>query len=175
MLEFPGKQPGDIVQVTLSKPGYVVVNSFQLRVTLPEGTDAEPLTLIICKEAEREEWAEIFFRLKGARAAEETYKRRIGELEQTNQQSVAAMAKLRAERDQAIALADKASAEFARLKPAETTDIYQSAMSLFLNGKVQDALLVLDEKKLQESLEDATAKEGGRGEGGGRSNSRLLA
>jgi hypothetical protein len=59
-LEFPDKQPGDTVQIVISKPGYVMVNWFQLKVTLPKKADLEPLTLLICKEAEREFTPAIF-------------------------------------------------------------------------------------------------------------------
>ena len=63
-LIFPNKEPGDTVEVIVSKSGYIVVNSVQLRVVLPKIADAEPLILLMCKESEREEWARIFYRLK---------------------------------------------------------------------------------------------------------------
>src|ERR1039458_1129228 len=106
-LEFPGKQPGDVVQVTVNKPGYVVVNYVQLRVVLPKNADAEPLTLLLCKEAEREEWTRQFYRLKSLEAIEQTYKARVKQLEENNQQTAAALAKLREERDQAKGAAER--------------------------------------------------------------------
>src|SRR3954464_3572219 len=38
-LQFPDKQPGEMVQLVVHKPGYVVVNDIQLRLPLPK--DAE--------------------------------------------------------------------------------------------------------------------------------------
>src|SRR5664280_3334126 len=154
-LQFPNAQPGDVEQVTVNKPGYVVVNYVQLRVVLPKNANAEPLTLLLCKEAEREEWARQFYRLKSLDAVEQTYKARVKQLEENNQQTAAARAKLREERDQAKAAAEKAADELARLKPGDTTDLYAEAMSLFLKGKVQEALQVLDNEKLRESIEVA--------------------
>lgn len=154
-LQFPNAQPGDPVQVTINKPGYVVVNYVQLRAVLPKNADAEPLTLLLCKETEREEWTRQLYRLKSVDAVEQTYKVRVKQLEDSNQQNATAMAKLREERDQARAAAEKAADELARLKPGDTTDLYAEAMSFFLKGKVQEALQVLDEQKLRESIEDA--------------------
>src|SRR5664280_167679 len=154
-LQFPNAQPGDVVQVTVNRPGYVVVNYVQLRMVLPKNADTEPLTLLLCKEAEREEWARQFYRLKSLDAVEQTYKARVKQLEESNQQTAAAMAKLREERDQAKAAAEKAADELARLKPGDTTDLYAEAMSLFLKGKVQEALQVLGNEKLRKSIEVA--------------------
>src|ERR1035438_4935573 len=39
-LQFPNAQPGDVVHVTVNKPGYEVVNYVQLRVVLPKNADA---------------------------------------------------------------------------------------------------------------------------------------
>jgi hypothetical protein len=83
------------VLLEITKPGYVVINWFQLRVTLPKNAEAEPLTLLLCKESEREEWARRFYRLKSLDAIEATYQRKIKDLEATNQQTAAAMAKLK--------------------------------------------------------------------------------
>jgi tetratricopeptide (TPR) repeat protein len=156
-LEFPQAQPGDVVQVTVNKPGFVVVNYVQLRVVLPKNANAEVLTLLVCKEEQFEEWARQFYRLKSLDAIEETYKAQVKHLEESKQQTAAAMAKLQVERDQARAAAEKAADEVARLKPGDTSDLYAEAMSLFLNGKVPDALHVLDEQKLRKSIEDAEA------------------
>src|SRR5713226_918607 len=98
-LLFPNAQPGDTVHVIVNKPGYVVVNYSQLRVALPKNPDAEPLTLLVCKESEREEWARKLFGLKNSETSEETYRKRVKELEERNEQTAKAMAQLREERD----------------------------------------------------------------------------
>ena len=110
-LVFPNAQPGDVVQLTVNKPGYVVVNYVQLRVVLPKNPDAEPLTLLLCKEEQFGEYAREFYRLKSLDAVEQTYKAQVKQLEESNQQSAAALAKLLEERDQAKAAARKAADE----------------------------------------------------------------
>jgi hypothetical protein len=67
----------------------------------------------------------------------------------------AKMAELQKERDQALAAAEKAADELARLKPGDTTDLYAEAMGLFLQGNVPGALKVLDEQKLRQSIQAA--------------------
>jgi tetratricopeptide (TPR) repeat protein len=153
-LQFPGKQPGETIQVIINRPGYQVVNWFDLKVTLPRNPDAQTLTLLICKEEEFEEWARRFYRLKSDESSEATYKRRLHELEETNE---AAMAKLRQERDQAMAAAETASNESA-LTVGETTDLYKQAMALFSKGMVQEALHILDDGALDLSMEAAQQK-----------------
>ena len=154
-LQFPNAQPGDVVQVAVNKPGYIVVNYVQLRVILPKNPDSEPLTLLLCKDGQYEGWARQFYRLKSMDAVEQTYQARIKQLEESHQQTAAAMAKLQEERDQAKAEAEKAAGEVARLKPGDTSDLYAAAMSYFLKGKVQDALKILDDEKLRKSIEAA--------------------
>jgi hypothetical protein len=131
------------------------VNYFQLRVVLPKNADAEPLILLLCKEEEREEWARRFYRLKSLDAIENTFPARLKELERNNAQNDAEMQKLQQERDQGIAAADRAADELARLKPSDATDLYERAMVLFSDDKVPEALAVLSNERIRESIEAA--------------------
>jgi tetratricopeptide (TPR) repeat protein len=151
-LSFPGKQPGEMVELRVTKPGYVVVNDVQLRLPLPRDPDAEPLKLLLCKEGNREEVARRFYRLKSMEAIDKAYRKQLEDLRAQHQASTVAIAKLRKERDQAVAAAEKAAEDYARLKPDQTSDLYREAMSLFLRGNVAEALKVLDEEKLHRSL-----------------------
>ena len=155
ILQFPHADPGDTVQITIDKPGYVVVNYIQLRVVLAKNPDAEHLTVLLCREGEREQWASLFYRLKSVKSIEETYRRRVRELEENQQHTDAAMAALRKERDQAKAAAERAAVEFAHLDPNQITDPYREAMGFFLKGNVQEALNILNEDTLKRSAEEA--------------------
>lgn len=64
-LQFPYKKAGDPVELRVSRPGYVVVNWIQQKLNLPSSLNSEELTLIICKESERENWARSFFQAQG--------------------------------------------------------------------------------------------------------------
>ena len=156
--EFPAKQPGEMVQLTVSKPGHVVVNDVQLRLALPKDPDAETLVILLCKEENREEMARRFYRLKSFEAIDTTYQQRLNELSESRKSNAAELARLREEREQAKAVSDKAAGEPARLKPEETSEIYQQAMRLFLEDKVAEALQALDAEKLKRSVEAARRK-----------------
>ena len=66
-LRFPNAQPGDVVQLVVSQPAYVVVNYIQLRPILPKNPESEVLIVLLCKEEHREEWTRQFYRLKAGR------------------------------------------------------------------------------------------------------------
>jgi tetratricopeptide (TPR) repeat protein len=153
-LEFPQKSPGDTVRVIVKKEGYVVVNDVQLETVLP--ADAAPLTVILAKEGDREEMARRFYRLKSFGAIEESYQKRLKELEDSRQATAAALTKLQQERDQANAAAEKASEELAKNQPGRSSDLYQGAKWLFLDGKIEEAIKLLDDEKLRQLVAQAT-------------------
>src|SRR2546423_4739495 len=143
---FPNKKPGDTVRLMVRKEGYVVVNDIQLELTLPADPEERPAIILLCKEGDREEMARRFYRLKSNEAIDETYRKKF---EEAQDASAAELARLRQERDQAKEAAAKAAEELARQKPGGGSELYQTAMRLFLDGKVDEALITLNEEKLQ--------------------------
>src|SRR6516162_2885024 len=154
-LEYPNRAPGERVRLGVIKEGYVVVNWVQLDLALPKDPNANPLQIIICKEAEREEMARLFYRLKGDKAAEDTYQQKVKALEEENKSDAATIAKLQEERDQAKAGAEKAAAELAKNQPGQGSETYQEAQRLFLAGKIEAAIALLDDDKLRQAAEQA--------------------
>ena len=154
-LEFPHKSPGDPVEVIVKQEGYVVVNEVQLELTLPARADDKFLTIILCKEGDREEMARRFYRLKSFDAIEQTYQKRLKELEETQQATAAASTKLQQERDQAKASAEKLAEEMAKNQPGQSSELYKEAQRLFLDGKIDAAIELLNDDKLRRSAEQA--------------------
>jgi tetratricopeptide (TPR) repeat protein len=154
-LDFPQRRVGETVRITVKKDGYEVVNDVQLETTLSADPDAKPLIILLCKEADREEMARRFYRLKSFDAIEETYRKRAKELEDAQQATVAAIAKLQQERDQAKAAAEKASEELAKNQPGQSSELYQKAKQLLAGGKIEEAIQSLDDEKLHQSLAQA--------------------
>ena len=76
-VDYPERQPGQRVQLVVNQEGYVVVNDVQLDLALPADPDPRPLQIILCKEADREEMARRFYRLKSFEVIEETYQSRL--------------------------------------------------------------------------------------------------
>src|SRR6266496_4182618 len=145
-LEFPNAQPGDRVQLTVSKPGYLVVNDYELSAHLPNTPDVDLLTLFLCKKAERDKWVSVLYRV----AFHDASDKRAAELEKSGQRGAAEIGKSRAE-----ALAENGAWQQARLKPGQTSELYAEALALFLRGDVQGALRVLSDYTLGQSMEDA--------------------
>jgi tetratricopeptide (TPR) repeat protein len=144
---FPNRNPGDTVRLIVHKEGYVVVNDIQLELTLPADPDARPAIFLLCKEGDREEMARRFYRLKGDEVINETYRKKF---EEAQNATAAELAKLRQERDQAKEAAEKVTEELAKQKPGVGSELYRTAMRLFLDGKVDPALVTLSDEKLRE-------------------------
>ena len=177
IFRFPGKHPGDMVQLTVRKPGYVVVNDIQLRLPLPKDADAQPLTILLCREGDREEMARRFYRLKSAEALDQTYRQRFGQLKrdfdaararlnkkeetyskrltELERRYAADLARLRQQRDQARAMVQQLANELARSDTGMATEPYRTAMCLFLVGRGDQALRLLDEERIHLSLNAA--------------------
>jgi tetratricopeptide (TPR) repeat protein len=153
-LAFPQMKPGDAVRLVAAKAGYVVVNDVQMEQALPANPDARPLLILICRQVVREEMARRYYRLRSLEAIEANYQKRLGELQSTNSEAIA---RLQKERDQAKITADKAAQELARVQPGQTSELYNQAMRLFLDGQIDPALKVLDEERLRSNL--AAAKQ----------------
>jgi tetratricopeptide (TPR) repeat protein len=144
-LDFPGEKPGESVNVFVNKLGYVVVNDVQLAETLPINPDTKPLLIVICRAADREEMARRFYGLESRKAVAE----RFNQLRKTQGLSAEGEAELRHERDEADALANKLAEELAKTRPGQASDLYMTAMRLFLDEKPQEALALLSEDKLR--------------------------
>jgi tetratricopeptide (TPR) repeat protein len=153
-LAFPQMKPGDAVRLAVAKAGYVVVNDVQLEQALPANPDAKPLLILICRQASREEMARRYYRLRSLEAIEANYQKRLSELQSISSEAIA---RLQQERDQARSAAEKAAEDLARAKPGQTSELYNQAMRLFLDGQVEQALKILDEERLRSNL--AAAKQ----------------
>src|SRR6516162_8702984 len=154
-LDYPKRAPGDKVRLGVIKEGYVVVNWVQLDLALPKDPDANPLLIIVCKEADREEMARRFYQLKSVEAIEATYQQQLKALEDENKSDATTIARLQEERDQAKAGAEKTAAELARNQPGQGSEMYQEAQRLFLAGKIEAAIALLDDDKLRQAAEQA--------------------
>jgi hypothetical protein len=154
-LKFPQKNPGDPVELIVKQEGYVVVNDVQLQLMLPANAEDKILTIILCKEENREEMARRFYRLEPLKVIDDTYKAKLKELEEAHQADTTALADLEKERDQAKANAEKVAEEMAKNQPGQSSELYKQAQRLFLDGKIDAAIALLDDDKLRRSVEDA--------------------
>src|SRR6266478_5784948 len=152
---FPNRNPGNTVRLIVRKERYVVVNDIQLELTLPSDPEERPAIILLCKEWDREEMARRFYRLKSLEAIDETYRKKF---EEAQNASAAELARLRQERDQAKDAAEKMAEGLAKQKPGGGSELYRTAMRLFLDGKVDQALITLSDDKLRELSKAAKEK-----------------
>jgi tetratricopeptide (TPR) repeat protein len=157
-LEFPQRKVGDTVRILVKKEGYVVVNDVQLETVLPADADAASLTIILAKEGDREEMARRFYRLETLKVINDTYKAKLKELEEAHQADTTALANLQKERDQAKASAEKLAEEMAKNQPGQSSELYKQAQRVFLNGKIEEAIKLLDDEKLHQLVTEAQKK-----------------
>jgi tetratricopeptide (TPR) repeat protein len=155
LLIFHRAHPGDRVLVTVKKSGFAVVNYFELHVVLPRDSKSDPMTILICRDGEREGYAENYYRLASRRAIEESFNRRIQELANENRATKLELAKAQEERDHALAVSDTAARELAKLKPHDTNEIYDKAMALFTKGDINAALETLGYEQMKSPVENA--------------------
>src|SRR6266480_5130826 len=156
---FPNNSPGDRVQLNPRRDGYLVVNAIQLEeLRLPSNPNDKPVTILMCKDGDREEMTRRFYKLKSFEAIEQTYKKKLAEAEAAGAAAVAELAKLRQERDQAKDAAEKVAEGLAKEKPGAGSELYRTAMRLFLDGKVDQALDTLRDEKLRELSKAAKEK-----------------
>jgi tetratricopeptide (TPR) repeat protein len=155
VLHFPQHQPGEDVSIDVSRNGWVVVNDIQLKRQLPANTAQSPLEILIAKAAEREMWALQFYRLQGQHVVDAQYKRKLAGLEGSNTVGAEERERLLRERDQARALADELARQLATRPVGSGGSDYQKAASLFLEGRMDEALEILSEERLQRQMADA--------------------
>jgi tetratricopeptide (TPR) repeat protein len=109
------------------------------------------------EEIDQEESARRLYRLKSFEAIEATYQKRLKELEDAQQATAATLTELQQERDLARSATEKAAEELAKNKPPSV--LYQQAERAFLDGKIDRALVLLDDEKLRLSAVEKGAVE----------------
>ena len=148
-LEFPNKKPGDRVKLTVSAAGMTVVNWVQLEVVLPaDAGGMNVLTLLLAREADREEMAAEFFRLRSsARSSSSTSSgsRRRG---RTKGEAVA-----RVGAGQGTGEPD--SAGVGEGTTGTVIALVRRGDAAGREGKVDEALKTLDEAKLRARAQEA--------------------
>jgi tetratricopeptide (TPR) repeat protein len=185
ILEFPQIHPGESIHINLEKRDdrngeeYVVVNDVQLDTFLPKDL-THTLIFIICKQGEREEYARHFYKMGSLRAIKDVFERELagveverGQLEQklkATQQLAAGqeqellrqlnekdetISQLQRKRAQAEAQAESISESLAAGTAQEEPGRYRQAMALFLDGKIDEALKLLDDDDIAREADRA--------------------
>jgi hypothetical protein len=96
-----------------------------------------------------------FYQLKGTEAVAIAYQQKLKALEEENKSDATTIAKLQQERDQAKDAAEQAAAELAKNQPGQGSEMYHEVERLYLDGRIDSAILLLDDDKLRRAAEQA--------------------
>ena len=179
-LEFPKEQPGNKVQLNCLKEGLEVVNRMDLEVILP-ADPKDVVKLVMCPAAERDTCAVAYYRIALEKVFQQNYDARLKDIEanyQLARENAAlkddalrtkneAIAKLAEENKSLAAQAQEWAKKFAELSLENTTDeMYKEALQLFQANKLNEALAVLDDGKIeaeeQQKIKAAQAQKANR-------------
>ncbi|MDQ2948394.1 MAG: tetratricopeptide repeat protein, partial [Acidobacteriota bacterium] len=129
--------------------GFEVVNWPELNVVLASDYQgSNVLVVILARAAERQEMAGRFYLNLSIRAIEGQYQQKLLVAGQDR-------AKLLRELEQAKALASQTAQELAKVQPGQSSPLYEEAMRLVAEGKVDEALQTLDKAKLRARSQEA--------------------
>jgi len=155
-LQFPHKEPGETVEVLVSQEKWAVVNFSQMQLALPKDPGAARLTVVICKKDDREVWVRLYYTGTLRASANEIYEVKLQKLRAENKATQAAMADLRSQLDRANDAAIHIAGELTKAQTTKSSDLRTRALTLFLAGKVDEALAMLNQETshLQHEIAD---------------------
>jgi tetratricopeptide (TPR) repeat protein len=149
-LKFANKKPGDMVDIIADKKGLEVVYKKGLRTAIRTNPD-EPVRIVMRPEGEGErlkkQYAEI-----ASKAIQETYEKLLAKKDKT-------IAELTRQRDAALAQVPKLSATFADVDLARASELYKKAFAFYKHGKIDKAIAVLDDAKIDKAAREAREEE----------------
>jgi len=160
-LNFPKKNPGDVVSITVDKDGFEVINKKESdKVVLRQNPD-ELVEIVMCPQGAWHKAAADYYGI-AAQAINRQFDKRLKEIEKAISTSAGKdeiIRKLAEERDTALAQAKKIADDFARVNLDEASDLYKTAFQLFQTGQIDQALETLDDAKLEQARKNAAALE----------------
>lgn len=155
---YPHRSPGDAAQIAAQKAGYAVVNSYDLNVTLRSQNNPSPLTIIMASNASVALMKAKYYQVAGVKAVENTFARRLAELEAQQSANAATIAQLRRERSQAEAVVPALVRQVTDNETPLARDVYQDALRPYLRGDIQTALEMLDDQALLKAWRGARGR-----------------
>lgn len=154
-LVFPDRKPGQHIRLVITLEGHELVNDLQADVvTLPAQADeaSSERVFLLCRAGERDRWACRYFRLRLEEDVERAFAEGERRLKQEGEDRARELARLRTERVQALAMSrSPAEQSGAGALPAGSA-MLRDAQRAFLDGRVDEALRILDEVKIREDL-----------------------
>ncbi|MCJ8270061.1 MAG: hypothetical protein MJK04_11750 [Psychrosphaera sp.] len=157
------KKPGDPYRLGINRPGWTVVNTHLLWGNLPNSQALQypnPKPIILAKSEQRQQWAMRYYRIELRGITEQNFKLQLAQLEGDNVELHQQRVKLRQDKDKALNQVDEMARQLAKADLTnKDNSLYQQALSLFLQSKVDEALEVLSDAALEAELSKLDKKQ----------------
>lgn len=161
-LVFPHREPGQEVSLQVHFPGWAVVNQVLLQRYRLGGDGG--FHVLLCRPAELEKWENLFYRHTIDKIVLQEFQKRVSELEQRPQQTEPERVQFSLEklqllqqRNQAQKQAEGLLQQLISRQSGHENGSYLEARRLFLQGKIDAALMRLNEAQLER--ESAAARQ----------------
>lgn len=152
---FLKKKPGDRVHLVAHRDDLEVVNSNELEVVILRNNPDELVKIVMCKKGERDKNALRYYKIS-VKAINEKFEKLLQEIRSQGASNTSEIiAELKAQRDAALSWAKELAEKFARVNFDEAHEFYKKAFDYFIQGKVEEALEVLNSEKLEDALRSA--------------------
>jgi hypothetical protein len=156
-LIFPRKEPGETIQLLVTGRDLVVVNDRDMHVTLPKDPGAAFLTIVVCREADRDVWKQRRSTVPISAVVDNTYIRKRDELKTKPGVTEEDMAKLQEKYEGVKGMLAPIVEELTKQQPAGGSKLNDQVSNLLLDGKVEEARSLLD-KKTHEAVGKSAAQ-----------------
>ncbi|MEO0585576.1 MAG: tetratricopeptide repeat protein, partial [Bacteroidota bacterium] len=156
-LSFTGKKAGYEALLSIEKEGYEVVNKKELLHTLT--ADPQPVRLYLCPQGEWQENAISYYQINEANLTRR-YREEIDRVQEVLADNQAMMydslARLEELYRGALSQAQELAEQFAIANLDDATDLYEEAFGYFKEGKIQEAIDLLTDTRLEQQLKGIT-------------------
>lgn len=155
-LVFKEKSPGDLIQLNIQKEGFEVVNVASLYSHISKD-DKQILTIIMCLEGQREQYALAYYREGIQKMLAEKYQHDIKQVveDSASQLNIGTLSHIVQERDQMISNIEEMARILAQTHLEDVSGLYDYATYYFELGKTDKVIELLSDGLLEAELRKA--------------------
>ncbi|MEO1415204.1 MAG: tetratricopeptide repeat protein [Bacteroidota bacterium] len=154
-LSLPGVQVGEYIPLTINLKGYAVINQKALKPPMPRNA-RDQILIHMAPAAQRDEMAVTYYQINIERVVKDNYQEKVNEAiaKGFGQLNIDTLNKLTAQRDAALAQAERMAEALAKVDLSQAAEWYQRAFAFFPD-QIDSVLFILDEDLLDAELQKA--------------------
>lgn len=149
-IQLHGKARGSLINLSLLKNGYSVINREALKPRVPDN-DETVLDIYMCPSAQRSRLALQHYKIQVEQTIQRNYKQEAKVL--ADNMNYEAIAELTQKKEIAENMADSLAARLARFDPDKASEELTRAMQLYREGNIASALSILNPDKIIARIE----------------------